>query len=78
MLVSAMTGGIAAASVGPAAETDGEHAVNSKLMKIITGKCLVFMVRSWPFFDSVGWEQRLQSTIELPILYSFRMEVGVG
>jgi hypothetical protein len=68
MLASAMTGGIAAASVGPAAETEGEHAANKRLKQIIVGKSLIFIL-STPVV--------MVLTNDLPILYSFHAKVGV-
>jgi hypothetical protein len=68
MFVLAMTGGIAASSVGPAAETEGEHAANSRPAKIIMGKSLVFIL-STPSLRVL--------TTNLPILYYFPAKVGV-
>jgi hypothetical protein len=62
-----MTGGIAAASVG-CVEGD-EHAANSRLVRIIKGKSLVFIL-STPVLMVLA--------INLPILYSFWANVGVG
>jgi hypothetical protein len=61
-----MTGGIAAAAVGCVA--GDEHAANSRLVKIIKGKSLVFIL-STPVL--------MVLTINLPILYSFPAKDGV-
>jgi hypothetical protein len=66
MLVSAMTGGIGAASVGCTA--GDEHAANSRLKPMIMGTSFVFIL-STPLL--------MVLTIDLPIIYSFPEKDGV-